>query len=67
MSDKKNNRQKQHGLTRKCPVCEKQTEEANRSFPFCSERCRTIDLAKWRDESYVISRSIEESDLDEGE
>ena len=53
--------------TRKCSVCGKPAEESNKSFPFCSERCRTVDLAKWRDESYVISRAIEESDLDEGE
>lgn len=52
---------------RKCPVCGKAVAEDAGSFPFCSERCRTIDLAKWRDEKYVISRPIEHSDLDEGE
>jgi len=24
-------------------------------FPFCSERCRTIDLGNWAMEKYVIS------------
>ena len=26
----------------------------NRSFPFCSERCQTIDLGRWLDERYRI-------------
>jgi len=29
-------------------------EEKNLYFPFCSERCRTIDLGAWLDEKYVI-------------
>lgn len=53
--------------SRQCPVCGKAVAEDAGSFPFCGERCRTIDLAKWRDEKYVISRPIEHSDLDEGE
>jgi len=35
--------------------------------PFCSKRCQTIDLGKWLDGKYVISRAVEEADLDEGE
>jgi endogenous inhibitor of DNA gyrase (YacG/DUF329 family) len=38
-----------------------------KSYPFCSDRCRTIDLAKWIDGKYMISRPIEEADLDQGE
>jgi endogenous inhibitor of DNA gyrase (YacG/DUF329 family) len=34
--------------------------------PFCSERCRSIDLGNWLDASYRISAPIEEEDLDEG-
>jgi len=26
----------------------------NRAFPFCTERCRTIDLGRWLDERYRI-------------
>ncbi len=26
----------------------------NRAFPFCSERCQTIDLGRWLDERYRI-------------
>jgi endogenous inhibitor of DNA gyrase (YacG/DUF329 family) len=42
----------------RCPTCAKTYEiEALGdlpTFPFCSERCRLIDLGRWIDESYVI-------------
>ncbi|QQE11834.1 DNA gyrase inhibitor YacG [Planctomycetota bacterium] len=59
--------QTQKQKTRKCsnPDCKKQVAENSKYFPFCSDRCRTMDLAKWRDESYMISRTIEEDDLEE--
>lgn len=34
-------------------------------FPFCSERCRLIDLGKWFDEDFKIAREIEQSDLEQ--
>lgn len=38
-----------------CPVCKKTTEwEGNPFRPFCSERCKTIDLAAWASEEYRI-------------
>jgi uncharacterized protein len=39
----------------KCPIC-KQVEVAagDPEFPFCSERCRTMDLANWATGKYVI-------------
>lgn len=27
-------------------------------FPFCSERCRAVDLARWVDEEYRVSEPI---------
>ena len=42
----------------RCPVCSKSFEAASLdempSFPFCSERCRLIDLGRWVDGAYVI-------------
>ena len=37
-----------------CPRCGAETEysEANKWRPFCSERCRMIDLGKWAAEEY---------------
>jgi endogenous inhibitor of DNA gyrase (YacG/DUF329 family) len=34
--------------------------------PFCSQRCRTVDLGGWLSGAYRVSRPIEEEDLDEG-
>ena len=30
----------------------------NENFPFCSDRCRLIDLGKWASGGYVISTPI---------
>lgn len=39
----------------KCPTCDRPTVwEGNEFRPFCSERCRLIDLGKWADEQYRI-------------
>lgn len=39
----------------KCPVCKKLTEWENNGWrPFCSERCRLIDLGAWASEEYRI-------------
>lgn len=39
-----------------CPQCGKPVvwDPANRFRPFCSERCRVIDLGAWATESYRI-------------
>jgi uncharacterized protein len=43
-------------MKRQCPICEKSTDsEIDVDFPFCSERCRWLDLGNWASENYVIS------------
>ncbi len=38
-----------------CPICKKKTTfEENSWRPFCSERCKLIDLGKWVTEEYRI-------------
>jgi endogenous inhibitor of DNA gyrase (YacG/DUF329 family) len=38
-----------------CPVCKKETKWDDNPFrPFCSERCRLIDLGKWASDEYRI-------------
>jgi endogenous inhibitor of DNA gyrase (YacG/DUF329 family) len=38
-----------------CPVCKKTTTwEENPWRPFCSERCKLIDLGKWATEEYKV-------------
>jgi endogenous inhibitor of DNA gyrase (YacG/DUF329 family) len=39
----------------KCPICRTEVEwENNPHRPFCSERCRLIDLGAWVEERYRI-------------
>ncbi len=39
-----------------CPTCQTQVEwiAENKCKPFCSDRCRLIDLGEWASESRVI-------------
>ncbi|HLY51602.1 MAG TPA: DNA gyrase inhibitor YacG [Steroidobacteraceae bacterium] len=39
----------------KCPTCGRELEWANAPFrPFCSERCRLVDLGAWLSEQRAI-------------
>ena len=42
----------------RCPICRKIVLRTEPEFPFCSERCRTIDLGKWASGAYVISPPV---------
>jgi len=40
----------------RCPICKKETPwDGNEHRPFCSERCRLIDLGKWASGDYRIA------------
>jgi len=42
-----------------CPICKKPTDsDKDAEFPFCSERCRLLDLGAWSAEKYVVSDPI---------
>ena len=46
---------------RKCPECGK--ESARETYPFCSTRCKNIDLNRWLSGAYVIpARDDEDTD-----
>ena len=46
-----------------CPICKKTTDSAtDADFPFCSERCRLMDLGAWAAEKYIVSDPIFDSD-----
>nr|WP_217343748.1 DNA gyrase inhibitor YacG [Noviherbaspirillum sp. L7-7A]MBV0877826.1 DNA gyrase inhibitor YacG [Noviherbaspirillum sp. L7-7A] len=51
-----------------CPTCGKKVEwtEANKYRPFCSHRCKQIDLGAWAEEKYVIP-SVEPVDDEESD
>ena len=54
-------------MKRHCPICRKPTDsETDADFPFCSERCRLLDLGNWASEKYKITEPvIDESIFDE--
>ena len=48
----------------RCPTCKKIVHRTEEDFPFCSDRCRMIDLGKWASGAYVISSPVSDtSDL----
>jgi uncharacterized protein len=48
-----------------CPQCKAMIEynPDNPFRPFCSERCRLIDLGQWANESYTIAVPVQPDDL----
>jgi len=45
----------------KCPVCKKPVSSKAEDFPFCSDRCRLIDLGKWASGQYVITSPVQDT------
>jgi endogenous inhibitor of DNA gyrase (YacG/DUF329 family) len=51
--------------TPRCPTCGKPTQwEGNADRPFCSARCRIVDLGSWADERYRIAGERVSEDAD---
>jgi endogenous inhibitor of DNA gyrase (YacG/DUF329 family) len=49
-----------------CPICRKPVDSASDAdFPFCSERCRLLDLGNWAAEKYVVSQPLFDEEGDE--
>ena len=53
----------------RCPVCDKVIDKAARQdsriakfYPFCSDRCKLIDLGKWFDGNYRIAAQANEEE-----
>ena len=49
--------------TVRCPICKKPVSLDDPNVPFCSDRCRVIDLGKWASGGYVISSPIHDPDV----
>ena len=56
-------------MKHRCPICKRPADsETDRDFPFCTERCRLLDLGAWASEKYVVSDPIfDEQELAEAE
>jgi endogenous inhibitor of DNA gyrase (YacG/DUF329 family) len=54
------------GASVKCPICGKEVPFNDPNMPFCSDRCRLLDLGNWAAEKYAIStprqNELEETD-----
>ena len=48
------------GRAKACPICGKPAMEASK--PFCSERCRDVDLNRWLSNSYAIPGKPEDDE-----
>jgi len=50
----------------RCPICERWMEGQSAAewpeFPFCSRRCKTIDLGRWLGERYRMPAAAEGED-----
>ncbi len=51
----------------KCPICKKVVDPGDAFYPFCSERCKIIDLGNWASEKYVISTPVQADESDDDE
>ena len=49
--------------TLRCPICRKDVALDSPDVPFCSDRCRLIDLGKWASGDYKISSPVLDPDL----
>ena len=50
-----------------CPVCDAPVDlSATPTVPFCSDRCRVIDLGRWLDEAYGLPDTKRPGDEDDG-
>jgi endogenous inhibitor of DNA gyrase (YacG/DUF329 family) len=56
-------------MRHRCPICKRATDsDLDKEFPFCSERCRLLDLGAWASEKYVVSDPVfDETELEESD
>lgn len=66
-----NKKQENLEILLSCPECKKKFKESdeNKAFkPFCSKRCKMIDLGKWLQEKYVCHENVADADgISQGE
>lgn len=61
MSDEKQNDKKPV----RCPICKKEVPFDDPNMPFCSDRCRVIDLGNWASEAYVVPGGASKTDVED--
>ncbi len=51
----------------RCTICEREVEYEGplpSLYPFCSTRCKWVDLGKWLREDYTIDRDVTAEEVD---
>ena len=51
------------GFSLRCPTCRTIVLRSDEHFPFCSDRCRLIDLGKWASGGYRVSSPVLDPEL----
>jgi hypothetical protein len=49
----------------RCPICKREIpagDGAAATRPFCSERCRSVDLGSWLEGRYRVAAAVDEDD-----
>ena len=54
----------EQGKQPRCPICRQVVRPDHRLFPFCSERCKLVDLGRWLDGRYAIEVPAEATGRD---
>jgi endogenous inhibitor of DNA gyrase (YacG/DUF329 family) len=49
-------------VAKRCPICGKPA--SGPTLPFCSPRCRDVDLNRWLSGSYIIPGKDDEEDAE---
>jgi uncharacterized protein len=49
----------------KCPICKTKVELTDPFMPFCSARCKDVDLGNWATEKYVIPEPLGPDEIEE--
>lgn len=47
-----------------CPICKKPVYQGDPELPFCSDRCRLIDLGNWSSEEYRIPEALNDFEIE---
>ncbi len=54
---------RKRSISLRCPTCRKVVLRSEPEFPFCSERCRLIDLGKWASGGYAVSAPLNDPEM----
>jgi endogenous inhibitor of DNA gyrase (YacG/DUF329 family) len=52
--------------TEPCPICQTPVEVGSEFHPFCSKKCRLVDLGRWFGEAYRVPVKKTDEDGDNG-